>query len=56
MLTAALALLAQSPLIPPPPQPVEFGAVRWERDFESARVRAERESKALFTLFQEVPG
>ncbi|MDA1259246.1 MAG: hypothetical protein O3A20_01345 [Planctomycetota bacterium] len=56
MLAAALALLAQSVLDPLPQQPVEFGAVRWEREYDAARARAQREAKPLLTLFQEVPG
>lgn len=51
-----LLLLAQTLPDPPPRQPVEFGAVRWERDWDAARARARKESKPLLVLFQEVPG
>lgn len=56
MLATAIALLAQAPSGPPTEQAIEFGTVHWERDYAVARTRAQRESKALFTLFQEVPG
>lgn len=56
MLDAALVLLAQSLPAPPPEQPVELGAVRWERDYSAARERARTEAKPLLVLFQEVPG
>ena len=56
MAVATLALLVQAAFTPPPEQPIEFGAVRWERDYEVARARAQREAKPLLVLFQEVPG
>ena len=34
----------------------ELGGVRWMRDFERARARAERESRPLLVLFTEIPG
>ena len=37
-------------------QPVELGAVRWERDYAFARKRAESSGRDILVLFQEVPG
>lgn len=37
-------------------QPVELGAVRWERDFARAEAAARQSNRPLFALFQEVPG
>lgn len=37
-------------------QPIELGAVRWERDYAAARARAARTDRDLLMLFQEVPG
>ena len=36
--------------------PVELGHVAWERDYETARVRAGSQGRDLLMLFQEVPG
>lgn len=38
------------------PSPIEFGRVRWEREFDAAATRARDSGKPLFVLFQEVPG
>lgn len=46
LLTAALS--GQSP--------VELGRVHWQRDFDAGLAQAAREGKAVFLLFQEVPG
>jgi len=37
-------------------QPVELGAVRWERDYAAAQTRAVRSGHDVLMLFQEVPG
>ncbi len=39
-----------------PQQTVELGKVAWERDFQKGLVQAARVDKAVFLLFQEVPG
>ena len=36
--------------------PVEWGHVRWERDFEAAVVNSKKSGKPIFVQFQEVPG
>jgi len=36
--------------------PTELGQVAFSRDFEASLVRARRESKPVFLLFQEIPG
>ena len=36
--------------------PVELGRVRWERDFDAALKRAQKDQRPLLVLFQEVPG
>lgn len=47
------AVLAQAPEVNKEP---ELGLVHWERDFAAAKLRAEKEHKPLFLLFQEIPG
>jgi hypothetical protein len=47
------AVLAQAPTVNKEP---ELGLVHWERDFATAKLRAEKEHKPLFLLFQEIPG
>lgn len=37
-------------------QPEELGKVRWERDFVKGLAKAKASNKAVFLLFQEVPG
>ncbi|MEZ6195081.1 MAG: hypothetical protein R3F20_05030 [Planctomycetota bacterium] len=49
---AARPVPAQNPFAGKP----EAGRVDWTTDFEAARKRAEREKKALFVFFQEIPG
>lgn len=40
----------------PENQPIELGEIAWYRDFDQAKKMAEKEGKAIFILFQEVPG
>lgn len=37
-------------------QPVELGAVTWNRDLDSAQKLSRETGKPIFILFQEVPG
>ena len=46
------AALAQNRLS----QPIEIGLVRWETDFSKAILLSKEQNKAVFALFQEVPG
>ena len=45
----------QHPVAQQNPEP-ELGLVNWERDFDAALARAEREKKPVFLLFSELPG
>lgn len=36
--------------------PVELGAVKWERDLDRALARSKSTGRDIFVLFQEVPG
>ena len=40
----------------PQKQPIQLGKIAWYRDFDQAKTLAEKEGKAIFILFQEVPG
>ncbi len=56
MPAASVPILLLAQLLPVPDAPVELGRVAWERDFDRATARAEREQKPILLLFQEVPG
>lgn len=64
MITTAILTIAASAsfqealvsLVPAPEQAVEFGKVRWERDFDAASERARKSGLPMLVLFQEVPG
>ncbi len=54
----ALLLIASlvSPGFGQKKEPVELGAVRWQRDFDAALAKSAETGKPLFVQFQEVPG
>lgn len=54
LLLCGLLLPAQDPAVAGPA--VEYGTVRWRRDFAAARTQAKAQDRPLLVLFQEVPG
>ena len=55
LLLIPLFLIAQE-RTSPQKQPIELGKIACYRDFDQAKTLAEKEGKAIFILFQEVPG
>ena len=55
LLLIPIFLLAQE-RTSPENQPIELGEIAWYRDFDQAKKLAVKEGKAIFILFQEVPG
>jgi len=57
VLALAVTVGAQTASAPTAPHPEpELGKVAWSRDFDAALACAERESKPVLLLFQEIPG
>jgi len=56
ILSFAQPSAAQKIKMTPTNNPAELGKVNWLRDYDQALVKAEKENKPIFILFQEVPG
>lgn len=54
--TAALGVAGTAAAQTAEPQPVELGAVDWEREYNQGLDRVRAEHKPMLLLFQEVPG